>query len=53
MRQDGVNDKNTFIFVWLIFIFSSTCLHMTDLDHCGMSVSEVVVQMRVVVRYVI
>lgn len=43
------------LFLFCLFFSSSlsTCLHMTDLDHCGMSVSEVMVQMRVVVHYII
>lgn len=40
----------TLNYVLLLFILS-TCLHMTDLYHCGMSVSEVVVQMRVVIKH--
>lgn len=54
-EQDGVNEEKSyfFFFLFILFLFLSTCLHMTDFDHCGMSVSEVVVQMRVVERYLI
>lgn len=35
-------------FVSFCVMLLSTCLHKTDLDHCGLSESEVVVQMRVI-----
>ena len=45
--------RKRLFFCWASFYFRQHVYITTDLDHCGMSVSEVVVQMRVVVRYVI